>query len=958
MSKNGMDDMDALNAVIATVEQLVQGNLTVRTGMPHDGSGIGRLADAIDRLAEDVQARRRHIEQVTSQTRRTHRALRTLSASNRALLRASEEQAQLNDICRLIVEVGGYPFAWVGYAEHTAGKPIRPVAHFGAGEDYLATLNLTWEDSERGRGPGGTAVRTGQPVVVRDIANDSTMIPWREAALAHGFHSMLALPLRVHGETIGLLAIYAVETDAFDDEEVNLLAEAADDLAFGIETLRARQRQRETEEAFRRVSRQNALILESAGEGIYGTDSNSAIIFVNPAAAAMLGYEKDELLGRHAHATFHHSRPDGSPYPHENCPMHSAFSADLTIRGKEETFWCKDGTPLPVEFSSIPIVEGGKRLGVVVTLKDIRERKQYMAQLEHKSNFDDLTGLPNLNLLMDRLAQAVMRCQQQGKKLAVLALNLDRFNEINDSLGRSQGDWLLHEVASRLRGLCSESNTLARPGGDEFVMVAEDDDMAAAPMLAQSILTTLSQPFSVGEREILLTASIGISILPEDGGTREELLKNARAAMYRAKATGGNALRFYAAEMNARSLERLDMENDLRRAVERGELVLYYQPQLSLRSGEIIGSEALIRWRHPQRGMVPPGNFIPLAEENGLIVPIGEWVLREACRQNKAWQDAGLPAVMVAVNLSARQFIAQDVVELAAAVLRETGLDPGTLELELTESAVMADAETFIRATEKLKALGAALSIDDFGTGYSSLSYLKRFAIDCLKIDQSFVRNITSDPNDATIAMTVIALSHSMKLSVIAEGVETEAQLNFLRARDCDKMQGYYFSKPVPAAEFEQMLRERHKLVFSHSAELPERTILLVDDEPVILSLLEYILRREGYNTLTVGSGLEGLEQLASHKVGVVISDARMPQMDGAEFLDKVRKMYPDSVRIMLSGYTDLKMVTDAVNKGELFRFLTKPWNEGELLEAVREAFRHYAARRQGRKYCDTGEGK
>jgi EAL domain-containing protein (putative c-di-GMP-specific phosphodiesterase class I)/CheY-like chemotaxis protein len=402
--------------------------------------------------------------------------------------------------------------------------------------------------------------------------------------------------------------------------------------------------------------------------------------------------------------------------------------------------------------------------------------------------------------------------------------------------------------------------------------------------------------------------------------------------------------------MNARSLERLELENGLRRALDQNELVVFYQPQLSLRTGEIIGAEALVRWQHPEQGLVMPGVFIPLAEASGLIIPLGEWVLRAACQQNKAWQDAGLPPVTVAVNMSARQFAAQDMVKLAASILKSTGLGANYLELELTESAVMADAEAFIHATEELKDLSITLSIDDFGTGFSSLSYLQRFAIDRLKIDQSFVREITSNANSAAIALAIISLAHNLKLSVIAEGVETEAQLNFLRRRDCDEMQGYFFSKPVPADAFEKMLREQRKLTFASGAELPSRTLLLVDDEPSILASLKRLFRREGYGILTAESGQQGLELLASNEVGVVISDARMPGMDGGEFLGKVREMYPQVVRMMLSGYTDLKAVTTAVNRGELFCFLTKPWDDAELVDTVRDAFRHFESRRQASK--------
>jgi len=561
-----------------------------------------------------------------------------------------------------------------------------------------------------------------------------------------------------------------------------------------------------------RLNRQDEAILASAGEGIYGTDTAGIIYFINPAAASLLGYTRNELMGKDAHATLHHSKPDGRSYPHEDCPMHLCLAGEVAIQGKEETFWRKDGSPLPILFSSTPITEGGAVVGAVTTFQDISERKRYQAQLERKSNFDDLTGLPNRNLLADRLAQWMAGCRREEKEGALLALNLDRFKKINNSLGRGVGDKLLREVSVRLGAVSETLHTLAYMGGNEFVLLTEAGEIGDAVSLAQLVLAALNQPFLIGGRELFVTASIGIAVFPQDGEDDETLLKNASAAIYRTKASGGNNFSFYASGMNAHSLERLNLENDLRHAVERDELLLYYQPQLNLHSGEIFGMEALVRWRHPVRGLVSPAEFIPLAEETGLIVPIGEWVLRTACTQNQAWRAAGLPAVTVAVNLSARQFEAQDMVALAAQVLSETGLDPGHLELELTESAAMGDAEAFIVMTEGLKNLGATLSIDDFGTGYSSLSYLQRFAIDRLKIDQSFVRDIVQSPDSAAIVVAVIALAHGLGLAVIAEGVETEAQLNFLRARGCDEMQGYYFSKPLPAAEFEQLLRDRRKL--------------------------------------------------------------------------------------------------------------------------------------------------
>jgi diguanylate cyclase (GGDEF)-like protein/PAS domain S-box-containing protein len=690
------------------------------------------------------------------------------------------------------------------------------------------------------------------------------------------------------------------------------------------------------------LSHQRELILDTANEGILGLDANGVINFINPAATTLLGYAPGELSGRPIMELW---VTEFSTAPIDGHPLQAARAIGVSIRNREMQFRHRNGQPLTLELSCAPIHEAGQLTGAVVTLQDRSERKRYLAELERKSNYDDLTGLPNRNLLNDRLAQAIERTGPD-ELVAVLSVNLDRFNSINDSLGREAGNAVLLEVAQRLAKFVPSRATLARLDADEFVVAANISDADAAARLAQPLLHALAQPFTQGAHDFFLTASIGIAVFPKDGEGSDNLLRNAAAAMVKAKSGGGNRFAFYTAAMNAHSLERLELENGLRRALDRDELMVFYQPQLSLRTGEIIGAEALVRWQHPEKGLLMPGMFIPLAEESGLIMPLGEWVLRTACAQNKSWQESGLPPITVAVNMSARQFAAQDVVKMAAEILKATGLSSNYLELELTESMVMADADAFIKATEELKGLAITLSIDDFGTGFSSLNYLKRFAIDRLKIDQSFVHDVTHDANSASIALAIISLAHNLKLSVIAEGVETEAQLNFLRRRDCDEMQGYFFSKPVPAAEFEKMLCEQRKLTFLSGAELPVRTLLLVDDEPSILSALKRLFRREGYAILTAESGKAGLELLACHDVGVVISDARMPEMDGGVFLGKVREMYPQAVRMMLSGYTDLKAVTTAVNRGELFCFLTKPWDDNELLETTRDAFRHFDLRR------------
>ena len=687
---------------------------------------------------------------------------------------------------------------------------------------------------------------------------------------------------------------------------------------------------------------------ETARDAIIMMEAESdTIIEWNLAAELLFGYSQAEILGQVLHEVL---MPPRLRETARQALSHFSGSGKGAIVGKtrELTALHKDGTEFPIELSVSAMQRQGKWYATGIA-RDITERKRYQAQLERQSNYDELTGLPNRNLLTDRLNYVVARCQREQKKLAVLLLNLIRFREINDSLGRAAGDSIMREVAARLRLLVRGMDILARSTGDEFVLAGEVESEEEASHLARRIMASLGQPFRLEGREIFLNGSIGISVLPKDGENSEMLLNNAQVAMYRAKATGGNHFLFYSAEMNAHTLAHFNLEVELRRAIERDELRLYFQPQVSLRSGEISGMEALVRWQHPVRGLVSPSEFIPLAEASGLIVPLGEWVLRSACTQNKAWQKAGLRAVAVAVNLSAKQFDAQDMVALTAQVLSETGLDPAYLELELTESAAMGKADSFVEITKALKGLSVTLSIDDFGTGFSSLSYLKNFTLDRLKIDQSFVRDIVQDPGSAAIVIAVITLAHGLGLSVIAEGVETEAQLNFMRVRGCDEMQGYYFSKPVPAAEFGQLLRDGRKLALPATDDLLGRTLLLVDDEPSILAAMKRILRRDGYQILTASSASEGLELLATHEVAVVMSDQRMPEMTGSEFLAKVRVMYPDTIRIILSGYTDLKTLTEVVNRGEIYKYVEKPWEEATLKQALREAFRHYETRRANR---------
>lgn len=444
---------------------------------------------------------------------------------------------------------------------------------------------------------------------------------------------------------------------------------------------------------------------------------------------------------------------------------------------------------------------------------DLEERKRVEQSIRHMAHHDALTGLPNRALFRDRLTHAMAQADRYHQKLAVMFLDLDRFKAINDTLGHNVGDQLLKIAAERLRSCVRDCDTVARLGGDEFTVVVEDiieDHDAAA--VAQKILDTLSQPFNLYGHEVFISVSVGVTLYPSDDENADNLLRNADSAMYRAKEYGRNNFQFYVADMNVKARERLMLESSLRRALDRKEFMLYYQPRVDLLSGRVIGAEALLRWRHPEMGLVPPSEFIPILDETGMIIPVGDWALREACRQNRDWQDMGLPPIRVAVNLSVRQFIQKDLADTIISALDAAGLSAEHLELEITEDLFLEHNQTNIITLARLKSMGIHISIDDFGTGYSSLSYLKRLPIDTLKIDQSFVRDIGTDPDNKAIASAIIAMASSLRLNVLAEGVETDEQLAFLRAQGCNEIQGFCFSHPLPAQEFEQLLRDGRQM--------------------------------------------------------------------------------------------------------------------------------------------------
>lgn len=570
------------------------------------------------------------------------------------------------------------------------------------------------------------------------------------------------------------------------------------------------RRQQETEAALESSEKQLRTITNTLGEGVFVQDSNDTLMFMNPEAERLLGWKLQELQGKSLHNTIHNWRTDNTSFPREECPTYLAMKTSQSYRVEDDIFIRKDGSVLPVAYVTSPILEDGIVVGAVTAFRDITEQKMAAQTIERLAYFDHVTGLPNRVLMEENLAEALQGAKESAGMIAVLFIDLDRFKDINDSFGHPVGDSFLVRVAERLNRCLESGDTVARFGGDEFIMIlANIKSKDAAADRAAHILHTISYPIFVEGNELYTSASIGISMFPTDSEDIQMLLKHANVAMYQAKQMGRNLSQFYTDDIITKTPDRLALENDMRHAIERDELTLYYQPQIDIRTGEIVGMEALIRWNHPEHGMISPGVFIPLAEETGLIIPIGDWVLETACRQNQRWQELGYPPARVAVNLSAAQFFQEDVVGKIQSILAKTGLAAEYLELEITESIAMHSISRVTETLQELTETGVVISIDDFGTGYSSLSYLKNFPIKRLKIDQSFIRSIPNSTGDAAIATSIIAMAHSLGLKVLGEGVETEDQQNFLKERGCDEMQGYLFSRPLPLEEVESLMRRQ-----------------------------------------------------------------------------------------------------------------------------------------------------
>jgi diguanylate cyclase (GGDEF)-like protein/PAS domain S-box-containing protein len=761
--------------VIQRVTSPVNGQLHLSfSGLPvHDGNGRFKGYRGI---AQDVTAQIR-----------AERLTQLEHAVARILAESEDVNSGIRAVLQAMCESEGWTAGNYWTVEEQTSVLRHALAWTAPGVDRRSVLD--------GETTLPSWLKTG-PVWIGDVTRRSTA-PIPPETGAEGWNTGLVIPVKSGNATVGVLDFYAPRIAAPEPQFLRVLRVAGAEIGHFYQRSVAMDRLRESEERF-------SSTMELAAIGIAHVDDSGRFIYANPQLCEMLGYTERELLGLTVMQVSHPG--DVAASDELRAKLRSGTIDSFKL---EKRYLRKDGSPVWVGLTiAVKRDRTGKPLYDISVVEDISARKRAEDRIQYLATHDGLTGLPNRAMFGQLLSLTIETSRRYDRKFAVLFIDLDRFKVINDTLGHEAGDVLLREMGSRLRECVRASDVVARLGGDEFVvLVQEVSDAAQITAVARNILSAIMRPVVILGQECRVTASIGVCTHPEEGQDEHSIMKHADMAMYLAKEEGKNNYQFYSSRMKSHSIERLALETNLRRALELKEFALHYQAKVNFRTGAITGVEALLRWHSPQLGAVSPAQFIPLAEETGLIVPIGKWVLRTACEQNVAWQRAGLPRIGMSVNLSMRQLNDESLIPEIESVLRETGMDPSLLELEVTESMIMHNAERAVKILTTIKALGVRLAIDDFGTGYSSLAHLKRFPIDTLKVDRSFIREIPSDAEDKAIAEAIIAMGKTLSLTVVAEGVETPEQQTFLSERSCDEMQGYYFSTPVAADDFATLLR-------------------------------------------------------------------------------------------------------------------------------------------------------
>lgn len=728
-----------------------------------------------------------------------------MSRINSISYECQDEAELFSQFCQIAVELGGMKMAWIGKPNLPGGR-IRPVASFGEGLDYLTTEAITqYAADPEGPGPTSRAFREGRPVIVQDFSSSPLTESFAGLVEKYGWGASACFPVMHNRGVYAAISIYHARKNPFNKDVIDLISRMAEDVGHGLDRLDLEAERQRTEASMRLA----ATIYESSSEGVMVTDEDNLIIDVNPAFTTITGYSLDEVRGK-------------SPRIFKSGRHDEAFYQEMWQTIRERGHWQgeiwdrrKDGE-VHVKWMNISVIRGvnGEISRHVAEFSDITEKKQKDELIWTQANYDALTNLPNRRLLADRIDQAMAVSLREKKYCALIALDLDHFKQLNDTMGHSLGDMLLTEVARRLESCIREGDTVARMGGDEFMVIlndlsdTEEGGAAQADAVAENIRERLSSVYHLGKVEYHTTPSIGVVLFFGHAHSQENLLAHVDTAMYQAKSRGRNTICFFDAGMQEALERRGRLEHALRAALTYDELQLHYQLQVD-NHGKAVGAEALLRWNQRELGTVSPAQFIPLAEETGLILPIGHWVLESACAQLTRWKaDARTRNLSIAINVSARQFREPAFVSDVSMTMQKYGITPGKLKLELTESLVLENIEEAISKMRELKARGVRFSMDDFGTGYSSLSYLSRLPIDQLKIDQSFVQDITEDSNDATIVHTIISMAHTLGIEVVAEGVETEAQRTFLAMHGCQIYQGFLFCRPLPIAEVEYRIQE------------------------------------------------------------------------------------------------------------------------------------------------------
>jgi diguanylate cyclase (GGDEF)-like protein/PAS domain S-box-containing protein len=856
---------------------------------------VSVLGRVLERDAKGAPLRLMGIRLDITERKQTEQALQHSKAFGLAILDAVTAEIVVLNPQGIIVAVNA---PWQRFALEHSSPSARPAVKIGVGENYFdACQTERTEDSE-----GGVDALVGIRAVLSGSAPHFSMEYPCHSPTQQCWFQMSVTPLGSAGE--GAVVAHIDITKRKAQEALLILSE--------------------------RVFAQSL-------EGIVVTDPRGFVVSINEAFTEISGYTLDDILGQ---------RPTQFSSKRHTEEFHAALNAAVAAHGTwQGEIWIrsKGGSEHPL-WVKVSVVrdDKGRLCNFVGLVSDMSEQKANQEKINWLSHFNPISGLPNRLLLQDRTAHTLSIVERSSQPLCMMMIGMGQLKAVNDTRGHPTADKLLQQVAERLTQAAREQDTIGHLGGREFVLVLPNTPADGGAHFATKLQWKLAQPYTVDSEEFTLTVAIGISTFPDNGSDFNTLIRAAELAMHRAQTAGPNTFQFYSESIYQNIIAQDQLTKALRTAIAMSQLHVVYQPLADMQTGQISGMEALLRWNHPQLGAVSPVQFIPLAEESGLIKEIGEWVLRQACKDIQAWQNKGILVPPVAVNVSPIQFRESDFAVRVQKALSDFHVDPSRIYLEVTESALMEDVDRSENLLTTLKAMGIGLSLDDFGTGYSSLSYLKRFPFNKVKIDQSFVRDIGSNRTDVVIVQVIVSMAHGLGLKVVAEGVETESQCEIMRNSVCDEIQGYLFSRPVPAATIEDLIRQPLQLPSNLLRfRKPKRTLLLVDDEANVIASLKRLFRKDGHTILSASSGAEGLEILAQNKVDVIISDQRMPGMTGVEFLRAAKASYPDTIRIVLSGYTELQSVTDAINEGAIYRFLTKPWEDEQLRDHIRRAFEY-----------------